>query len=410
MKLIKRKKYLNKLIEAKDINLIKVISGVRRSGKSVLLMQYMDYLLSQKIKKKNIIYINFESAKWDYIKIYNDLYNEILKRIGIKKGEKNKERVYILLDEVQYVERWEKAVNAMLVDLNADIYITGSNAYLLSSEITTLIAGRIYTIDIYPFSFKEFLEASDFTENLNIYEKFDIYLKYGGLPMIPSFKNNEMMIRNYLRDMNAVILKKDIVDRNNIKNPTILDNLLKYISSVIGNLTTPNNISEFMRKEGINITNETVSLYLKMLENAYIIYKANRYNVLGKMILKTQAKYYFIDLGLRNMLLDFVQYNSGSALENIVYIELLRRGYNVNVGKYKDLEIDFIAKKPFDTKYIQVTKTIVDNSVEERETRSLLSINDANEKIIITSDILKNLKIKGIKVINIIDFLLDEEK
>ena len=396
-----REEYLQKLIDSKDLNLIKVITGVRRSGKSTLLLQYKDYLLSQNIKEKDIIYMNFESAEWYEIKDYNDLYKNITSKItdGNKK--------YILLDEVQNVVGWEKAVNSLLVDTNSDIYITGSNAYLLSSELTTLLAGRVLTIKIYPFSFKEFMATYPFKNDEDKYDRFDKYLKYGGMPMLVNMNDNEQLIINYLNDLKEVVLKKDVISRNNIKDIVFLDNLIKYMASVIGNLTTPNAIAEFMKKNGSNITNETVDSYLKMLENAYFLYRVPRYELKGKQLLKTQGKYYFIDNGLKNIIDGITHYDSGSSYENLVYIELLRRGYEVYVGQYNDIEIDFIAIKPNERIYYQVSRSIMDEKVEEREKKSLLAINDNYKKVILTMDRVKNKQIDGIEVVNIIDFLLE---
>ena len=396
-----RKKYLNQLIDGKDLNLIKVITGVRRCGKSTLLLQYKDYLISQNIPDEDIIYMNFESAKWYDIKDYKDLYNYI------KKNVKNQNKKYILLDEVQNVEKWEKAVNSLLVDINSDIYITGSNAYLLSSELTTLLAGRVLTIKIYPFSYKEFLEEYSFKNDEDKFEKFDKYLKYGGMPMIVNMKDNENLILNYLSDLKEVVLKKDVINRNKIKDVVFLDNLIKYMSTVIGNLTTPNAIAEFMKKNGTNISNETVDSYLNMLENAYFIYRVPRYELKGKQLLKTQGKYYFVDNGLKNIIAGISSYDTGSSYENLIYIELLRRGYEVYVGQYNDIEIDFIAIKPNERVYYQVARSIMDEKVEEREKKSLLAINDNYKKVILTMDNVKNKQIDGIEVMNIIDFLME---
>ena len=394
-----RQKYLDKLISGKDLNLIKVITGVKRSGKSTLLLQYKDYLIKEKVKDENIIYINFESAEFYDIKDYKDLYNYIKIRIN------NKNKYYILLDEVQNVEKWEKAVNSILVDFNTDIYITGSNAYLLSSELTTLLAGRVLTIKIYPFSFNEFIKEYPFKKEQDKFEKFDKYLKYGGMPMIVNMNDNEELIINYLNDLKEVVLKKDVINRNNIKDVVFLDNLIKYMASTIGNLTTPNSIAEFMKKNGSKISNETVDSYLKMLENAYFIYRVPRYELKGKQLLKTQGKYYFVDNGLKNMIDGISSYDTGSSYENLIYIELLRRGYEVYVGQYNDIEIDFIAIKPNERIYYQVSRSIMDEKVEEREKKSLLAINDNYKKVILTMDNVKNKQIDGIEVINIIDFL-----
>lgn len=399
--MLMREEYLNQLIAAKDLNLIKVITGVRRCGKSTLLMQYKNYLISQNIAENDIIYMNFESADWYDIRDYRDLYNYIKSRI---QDDKKK---YLLLDEVQNVKNWEKAINSLLVDTSSDIYITGSNAYLLSSELTTLLAGRILTIKVYPFSFKEFIQVYPFNADEDKFDKFYTYLRYGGMPMIVNMNNNESLIINYLSDLKEVVLKKDVISRNNIKDVVFLDNLIKYMASVIGSLTTPNSIAEFMRKNGSTITNETVDSYLKMLENAYFLYRVPRFELKGKQLLKTQGKYYFIDNGLKNIIDGMSSYDTGSSLENLIYIELIRRGYEVYIGQYNDIEIDFIAIKPNEKIYYQVSRSIMDEKVEEREKKSLLSINDNYKKVILTMDNVKNKQIDGIEVINIIDFLMN---
>ena len=398
--MLKRDKYLDQLIEVKDLNLIKVITGVRRCGKSTLLLQYKDYLLENGIKDSDILYMSFESAEWYEIKDYKDLYNYI-------KTKYNNRKVYLLLDEVQNVEDWEKAVNSLLVDINCDIYITGSNAYLLSSELTTLLAGRVYTINMYPFSFSEYLQINDNSNTQDKYQLFNDYLKYGGMPMLINMKDNERLKTNYLADIKDVVLKKDIIARNKIKDVVFLDNLLRYMSTVIGTLINPSSISYFMKKNGSNIDNETVDKYLKMIENAYFIYRVPRYELKGKQLLKTQGKYYFVDNGLKNVLAGFSSYDTGSSYENIVYMELLRRGYEVYVGKYNDLEIDFVAVSPNEKIYYQVTRSLLSEDVENREKKSLLAINDNYKKVILTMDMAYNKIIEGIEVKNIVDFLLE---
>lgn len=398
--MLKRDKYLDQLIEVKDLNLIKVITGVRRCGKSTLLLQYKDYLLENGIKDSDILYMGFESAEWYEIKDYKDLYNYI-------KSKYHDKKVYLLLDEVQNVEDWEKAVNSLLVDINCDIYITGSNAYLLSSELTTLLAGRVYTINMYPFSFSEYLQINNNTNSQDKYQLFNDYLKYGGMPMLINMKDNERLKTNYLADIKDVVLKKDIIARNKIKDVVFLDNLLRYMSTVIGTLINPSFISDFMKKNGSNIDNETVDKYLKMIENAYFIYRVPRYELKGKQLLKTQGKYYFVDNGLKNVLAGFSSYDTGSSYENIVYMELLRRGYEVYVGKYNDLEIDFVAVSPNEKIYYQVTRSLLSEDVENREKKSLLAINDNYKKVILTMDMAYNKIIEGIEVKNIVDFLLE---
>lgn len=398
--MLKRVKYLNELIEAKDLNLIKVITGVRRCGKSTLLLQYKDYLLDNGVNETDVVYMSFESAEWYDIKDYRDLYNYV------KSKYKNK-KLYLLLDEVQNVEKWEKAVNSFLVDIKCDIYVTGSNAKLLSSELTTLVAGRVYTIKMYPFSFAEYIEALK-DSNKSKYELFDDYLKFGGMPMLIDMNDNERLKVNYLSDIKDVVLKKDIIARNKIKDVVFLDNLLRYMSTVIGTLINPNTISDFMKKNGSSLDNETVDKYLKMIENAYFIYRVPRYELKGKQLLKTQGKYYFVDNGLKNVLAGFASYDSGSSYENIIFMELLRRGYEVYVGKYNDLEIDFVATSPNEKIYYQVTRSLLSEEVENREKKSLLAINDNYKKVILTMDMTFNKSIEGIEVKNIIDFLLEK--
>lgn len=400
--MIIREKYLNQLIETKDLNLIKVITGVRRSGKSTLLLQFKDYLTNSGIDKNNIIYMSFESAEWYDIKNYRDLYNYI-------KSKYNGTKLYLLLDEVQNIGEWEKAVNSFLVDIDADIYVTGSNANLLSSELTTLLAGRVYTVQIYPLSFAEYIQIYPFKNNEDKYKMFDKYLKFGGMPMLASLNDNERLMVNYLSDIKDVVLKKDIIARNKIKDIVFLDNLLQYMSTVIGTLINPSSIAEFMKKNGSSIDNETVDKYLKMIENAYFIYRIPKYELKGKKILKTQGKYYFVDNGLKNILSGFSSYDSGSSYENIVCMELLRRGYEVYVGKYNDLEIDFIAISPEEKIYYQVARSILSEEVENREKRSLLAIDDNYKKVILTMDNAYNKVIDGIEVVNIVDFLLEEK-
>lgn len=400
--MILRKNYLNRLIEAKDTEFIKVITGVRRSGKSTLLLMFKDYLLNNGINEKNIIYINFESALYDEIKDYKDLYNYI-------KNNKSKDINYILLDEVQNVEKWEKAVNSINIDFNADIYITGSNAYLLSSELATLLSGRYIEIKMYPLSFKEFLEFNNY-DKLDIEDKFNEYLKYGGLPAITHIKDKNNLVMTYLNDIYNTIVKKDIIERNNIKDIALLENIIKYVASNIGSTISANKISDYLNSNKVveKSNHQTIDNYLKMLENAFIVYKADRSDIKSKSILKTLAKYYLSDMGIRNIILGFRNIDEGHLLENVVYLELLRRGYKVNIGKTLDYEVDFVAENVDTIKYYQVSQTIKDEKVREREIRSLESITDNYEKTILTMDKTINKDYNGIKVVNIIDFLLEE--
>ena len=398
-----REKYLKRMIDAKDTEFIKVITGVRRSGKSTLLLMFKDYLVHHHVKEENIIYINFESAMYDDIKNYKDLYQYIQKRIKDSK-------VYLLLDEVQNVEAWEKAINSFKVDFDIDIYITGSNAYLLSSELSTLLSGRYIEIKVYPLSFKEYLVFNQY-DNQNIEDKFYEYLRYGGLPAITLIKNNDELVLSYLNDIYNTIVKKDIIDRNNIKDSALLENIIKYLVTNIGSPISANKISDYLNSNKIveKSNHQTIDNYLNMLEKSFIMYKADRTDIRSKSLLKTLGKYYISDTGIRNIILGFRNIDEGHLLENVVYLELLRRGYRVNIGKTNDYEVDFVAENPNDIKYFQVTKTLLSDEVKEREIRSLESINDNYEKIILTMDKPISRDYNGIKVMNIIEWLLIDE-
>lgn len=402
--MILREKYLNKMIDAKDKPFIKVITGVRRSGKSTLLLMFKDYLLNNNTLEDNIIYINFESALYDDIKNYKDLYQYV-------KGKIKKDKVYLLLDEVQNVEAWEKAINSFSVDFDIDIYITGSNAYLLSSELSTLLSGRYIEIKMYPLSFKEYLVFNKYDTKSDLDNKFMEYLKYGGLPAITLIKDNDELVLSYLNDIYNTIVKKDIIDRNNIKDTALLENIIKYLATNIGSSVSSTKISNYLNtnKIALNSNHQTIDNYLNMLEKSFIMYKADRTDIKSKALLKTLGKYYIADTGIRNIILGFRNIDEGHLLENIVYLELLRRGYKVNIGKTNDYEVDFVAENPNTIKYYQVTKTIVTEEVRKRELRSLESINDNYEKIILTLDKPFSKDYNGIKVINIIDWLLEDE-
>ena len=398
-----REKYLKRMIDAKDTEFIKAITGVKRSGKSTLLLMFKDYLVHHHVKEENIIYINFESAMYDDIKNYKDLYQYIQKRIKDSK-------VYLLLDEVQNVEAWEKAINSFKVDFDIDIYITGSNAYLLSSELSTLLSGRYIEIKVYPLSFKEYLVFNQY-DNQNIEDKFYEYLRYGGLPAITLIKNNDELVLSYLNDIYNTIVKKDIIDRNNIKDSALLENIIKYLVTNIGSPISANKISDYLNSNKIveKSNHQTIDNYLNMLEKSFIMYKADRTDIRSKSLLKTLGKYYISDTGIRNIILGFRNIDEGHLLENVVYLELLRRGYRVNIGKTNDYEVNFVAENPNDIKYFQVTKTLLSDEVKEREIRSLESINDNYEKIILTMDKPISRDYNGIKVMNIIEWLLIDE-
>lgn len=397
----KRDLYLNKLTKFKDKQFIKVITGIRRCGKSTLLKLFRRYLLENDVSEKQIIYINFESMQFDDIKDYKLLYEYIKKHIA------KDSRTYLLLDEIQEVVHWEKAVNSFLVDLNVDIYITGSNAWLLSSELSTLLSGRYVEIKMLPLSFKEYMQFIEKPSN-NIEEDFQLYLRYGGLPPIIELNNNLDMIQPFLSGIYNTVLMKDIVQRNTVRDAALLDNLIHFFADNIGNSISTKKISDYLTSAGRKTTPATIDNYLQMLEKAFIFYKASRYDIKGKLYLKTQEKYYIVDTGIRNNLLGLRNMDYGHILENIVYLELLRRGFDVYIGKIGNMEVDFIATKTNKKVYYQVSASILDEKTKERELRSLMSIPDQYDKILLTMDKPYVEDFDGIKWINIIDFLLTD--
>lgn len=394
--------YLNQLIKFRDKKLIKVITGLRRTGKSTLLSLFENHLISCGVENDHIIRMNFESFEFDEITSYKELHAYINERI-IDKNEKH----YILLDEVQQVSSWEKVINSFLVDVNVDIYITGSNAYLLSSELCTLLSGRYVEIKMLPLSFKEYLDFLESDKENNLLEKFNQYLQYGGLPTVVELLDNPDTIGAFLEGIYNTVLMKDVIERNGVRDGALLANILKYIAANIGSILSTKKISDYLTSSGRKTTSDTVDNYLKMLENAFIIYKANRYDLKGKMFLKTLEKYYIVDIGIRNQLTGLQGTDHGHVLENIVYIELIRRGYDVSLGKVGSLEVDFVATKPNEKIYYQVSATIMDEKTRQRELRSLESISDNYPKYILTMDQTVFNDYSGIRVKNIIDFLLE---
>lgn len=398
----KRDLYLNELLKFKNKNIIKVITGIRRCGKSSLLKLFRNHLIDIGVEEKNIIFINFESMAYDFIDDYKKLNSYIKEKIVLDK--KN----YILLDEVQLVEKWEKTVNSLLVDYDVDIYVTGSNAYLLSSELSTLLSGRYIEIKMTTLSFKEFIQFHEFSEEESKEEIFSLYLKYGGFPSVADLGMNQEIVNSFLEGVYNTVILKDVIQRNSVKDVSLLENIFKFITQNIGSIFSPRSISNTINSEGRKTTSETIDNYLSMLQNAFIIHQIKRYDIKGKQILKTLGKYYISDIGIRNAVLGYRDIDFGHILENVVYLELIRRKYNVYIGKVGEYEVDFIAEKQDDKKYYQVTLSLNSDEVIERENRPLLLIDDNYEKIIISKD--KNFvkDSNGIKYINIIDFLLEE--
>lgn len=398
--MIKRDYYLNRLIDYKDKDIIKIITGVKNSDNSYLLFNiYYDYLLSVGIKEENIIRINLESIRYKNLREPEKLFQYLDNLI------KKDERYYIFIDEIQLLDQFEDVVNGIKIDFDCDLYITGSNSKLLSSEINTKLRGRGIEIKVFPLSFKEFYDG---TSDKNV--AFNEYIKYGGLPYINSL-DKEYEKTEYLKMLNDTVATKDIIERNKIRNEGVFNALLDLLCSSIGTYVSPNKIANTLNSNGFKTVNsETINNYLKYLTDAFLFYKAQRYDIKGKEYLKTQNKNYVCDLGLRNERLGYRQIEMTHVIVNIVYLELLRRNYEVDIGKNRESEIDFVARTGDDLYYIQVSLTIEDNATKERELKAFKGLDDGYKKIVITMDNnpLSRLE-NGYKMLNIFDFLLNED-
>lgn len=402
-----REEYLEKLKGFKDKSQIKVITGVRRSGKSSLLDLFEKYLIEEEgLNKKNVVKLNFELEAYKEIANHDILYKVVKKSINNTVG-----RVYLLLDEVQNVRHWEKAINSLNIDSDVDIYITGSNAYLLSSELSTLLSGRYVEIKMLPLSYKEFL---DFNGIQSSSQNFDLFLKYGGMPAVAEYETDEVKINTMLEGIYSTAILKDVIERNNIEHERLLKDLVLFLADNIGNISSPNNIANYLASNKIRIDTKdtlpnsvTLSSYLLMLEKAYIFYPVYRFDIKGKEYLKTLQKYYIVDTGIRNMLLGYRDVDRGHILENVVYLELLRRGFNVSIGKVGEKEVDFVAVRPDKKVYYQVTESLLDKGVRDREISALKSIKDNYEKVVLSMDVNYVNSENGIKLQNVIDFLLE---
>ena len=399
--MIIREAYISQIVPLIDKNLIKVLTGVRRSGKTVLLSQIQDYLLKNGRSEAQIINISLESKKNKKFKDGDVLYEYL-----ISACEKLNAKAYIFLDEIQVVSGWEEVVSSLLVDIDCDIYITGSNSKLLSGELATLIAGRYIQIHIYPFTLseaKQMLEQNGKFKSDEVL--FQDYLKYGGLPM--RFSLEEISLEAYLSDTYDAIVVKDIIQRNNIKDTNLLNMILAFLMDNIANPFSARSIVAALKQEGINTTVETVIAYIDYIKKAMVVYSAQRYDIKGKKLLTTNEKYYTVDLGLRNCVKASGEIDYNKLYENIVYLELLYRGYDVKVGKTDDYEIDFVAYKGWDILYVQVCYLLASTETVEREFGNLERIKDNYPKYVISGD-LPDFSRNGIKHYNIIKFLLNE--
>lgn len=404
--LINRPEYLNQLIQNKDVDLVKIVTGIRRCGKSSLLDLFHQHLLNRGVADSNIIHMNLESLRYRDLKDYLVFYDYVSERIA------KSEKTYLIFDELQVIEHWEKAIESFRLDFDVDIYITGSNAYLLSTEFSTLLSGRYVEIRMLPLSFKEFLDFYEFAPDISIEEKFQKYLQFGGMPILREYRFNEARSMQALEGIYSTVILRDILQRNTQSNQGLLHKLMLFLCSNIGSITSPSSIGNVLSNEGNiegkgkKIASQTVEKYISMLRSAFIFYSVERYDVKGKQLLKTLGKNYIIDLGFRNMLLGYRDADRGHIIENIVFLELIRRDYHVYIGKFKETEIDFVAEKPNDKLYIQVTESMLSPETRERELRPLQMIPDNYEKIVLSMDRNYITSYDGIKSLNLIDWLL----
>lgn len=397
---LNRQKYLDKLISQKDKDIIKVITGIRRCGKSVLLFNiYYDYLVSSGVNKDHIIKINLETKKNEVLRSSDALYKNIVKQI-VDDG-----KYYVFIDEIQFVDNFEDVVNGLRVDYNCDVYITGSNSKLLSKDINTKMRGRSIEIKVYPLSFAEFYDYYGGEKR----QCFNNYLLYGGLPYLLAENDNKNKVE-YLKMICDTVVGKDIIDRHGIRQDDAFEAVINFLCSNIGSYVSANKIADTLKSNGYSkITHDTIGKYLEFVCDAFLFYRAERYDIKGKQYLKTLNKYYIADLGIRNSKLNYRQIEITHSLENIIYLDMIRRGYIVDIGKNNSKEIDFVARDDKNLYYIQVAYTLSDPAKNEQEISSFYGLDDGYKKIVITmdDDPFVNLE-KGYKKINVFDFLLDD--
>lgn len=402
--LINRKNYINQLEKLKDKHIIKVVTGLRRSGKSTLFKIFAQQIKESGISEERIQQYNFEKPIFPEEYTWREIYNDI-----IAKADKQNMN-YIFLDEPQQIPEFERLIDALFVEQFIDLYVTGSNAYFLSGDLATLLSGRYITIHILPFSFSEFYESQKDTK-LNKYELFNNYLYETSLPQGVLLREQGADIQHkYIQDVYNTIVEKDIRQRYNIQNFRSFDNLSKFLMNAIGSTVSPSSISKAMKQDRQDIHHNTVEKYIEYLVDSFVFYQVNRFDIRGKQQLATQEKYYLVDIGFRNLKLGKFQYQDlGHILENIVYLELNRRGYQVWIGKIREYEVDFIVKNVQNKfEYYQVTWSMSDPKTAEREIRPLKTIDDNYPKYIISTDLISS-EIEGIEHINIVNWLLDKK-
>lgn len=396
--MIPRDEYLNFLLRFKNQQIIKVISGIRRCGKSTLLELFREYLLNNGVDKEQIIFINFEDLEYEELQDYHKLYDYVKSKMIPDKTN------YIFLDEIQHVKNFEKAVDSLFIKKNADIYITGSNAYFMSGELATLLSGRYVELKMLPLSFSEFCTGTP--NSIPVSEKYRLYIENSSFPYVLRYENDYRDVREYLLSLYNTILIKDIVERYKISDIMLLESVVRFVFDNIGNQLSVSKIANTIKSNGRNISTKTVDKYLQALVDSMIIYQANRYNIKGKQYLKTLEKYYVVDIGLRYALLGKRGYDVGHILENVIYLELIRRGYDVYIGQVGELEVDFVAINDNGSEYFQLSASVRDEKTLERELKLLKKINDNYPKYILTLDDDPVCDYDGIKKINALDWLL----
>jgi len=400
---ISRPDYLLRIKPYLTKPLIKVLTGLRRVGKSTIVKMLIADLQNNGVASEDILYINMESVQWDFILDYKDLYNYVIKYFK-NNTAMNK---YIFIDEIQEINAWERAVNSFLADGIADIIITGSNAHLLASDLATFLSGRYIEFPIFPLTFKEFLSFRAGI-NIDIRENFKLFLRYGGLPGIHGFELVDDLVFPYLNSIYNTLVLKDVVSRNSIRDPAQLDRIVKFIFDNCGNITTSKRIADYLKNQKIGISVDKVINYLKYLEGAFLIRKALRYDLKGLRQLEIYEKYYVGDIGLRHGFIGYKDQDISGIIENVIYLELLQRGYSVQIGKFDNLEIDFVAEKVNERIYIQVAYALNDQKTVEREFSVLEQIRDNYPKIVLTMDEFQTINRNGIRSKYIPDFLLDK--
>lgn len=405
--MVERKEYLKQLWSWKDEQVIKVVTGIRRCGKSTLLKQYQEKLLAEGIAREQMVSINFEELENEPLLDYQALYRYIKERLCDGK------MTYIFLDEIQKVMSFEKAVDSLYVKDNIDIYITGSNAYMLSGELATLLTGRYVEISMLPLSFREYTQAT----GMQTEQAFSEYMKSGALPYIAVMDRTDEKVDVYLEGIYNTVIVRDIEERQarkerdagkrKITDIALLKTIARYLASVIGSPVSVKSITDYLISSGRKVSPNTVSDYVEALTESFVFYSAERFDIVGKQLLKVNKKMYMVDLGLRNHILPRKYYDLGFSVENIVFFELLRRGNRVAVGKYGSAEVDFVARRQDVITYYQVTADMTAKETFEREMRPLRSIHDNYEKIVLTLDRFSTGNYDGIKVVNVVDWLLD---